>query len=76
MPMTAPYVPATSKKEPPTKMKMLMLTRKLHLKSRTLLFQLSYSHMQAIGWKHISVPNSAPIRETSSPKTGMPLAMQ
>lgn len=37
--------------------------------------QLSYSHMPAMGWKHIGVPSSAPTSETRSLKTGMALAM-
>lgn len=37
--------------------------------------QLSYNHMHPIGWKHISVPRSAPISETRPPNTGIALAM-
>lgn len=37
--------------------------------------QLSYNHMQPRGWKDMSVPKRAPIRDTNAPKTGIPLAM-
>jgi hypothetical protein len=37
--------------------------------------QLSYSHMPAMGWKHMGVPRRAPTSETRSLKTGMALAM-
>lgn len=36
--------------------------------------QLSYSHMQPIGWKQSSVPKRAPQRDTMPLKTGMALA--
>jgi hypothetical protein len=39
------------------------------------LAQLSYSHMQPIGWKHIRVPSNAPMRETKESNTGTELAM-
>lgn len=38
--------------------------------------QLSYSHMQPIGWNDIAVPRRAPIRETKSLNIGMPLAIR
>lgn len=37
--------------------------------------QLSYNHMNPMGWKHMSVPSKAPIREISELKTGIALAM-
>ena len=40
------------------------------------LVQLSYSHMQPMGWKDIRVPRRAPMRETRALKTGMPLAIR
>lgn len=39
------------------------------------LAQLSYSHMQPIGWKHMRVPSKAPMRETNESNTGTELAM-
>jgi hypothetical protein len=39
------------------------------------LLQLSYSHIQPIGWKHMNVPSRAPISETRLSKTGIALAM-
>jgi hypothetical protein len=39
------------------------------------LLQLSYSHMQAIGWKDMRVPRRAPTRETRPSNTGIALAI-
>jgi hypothetical protein len=39
------------------------------------LCQLSYSHMQPMGWKHMRVPKRAPTSETRPPKTGTADAM-
>lgn len=39
------------------------------------LAQLSYSHMQPIGWKQSTVPSRAPTRDTRPPKIGIPLAI-
>ena len=46
-----------------------------HLQSRLDRCQLSYSHMQPMGWKLMSVPKSAPTSETRPPKTGIADAM-
>ncbi len=47
---------------------------KYHRISRVLP-QLSYSHIQPMGWKDIRVPSSAPISETRLLNTGIALAM-
>lgn len=39
------------------------------------LAQLSYSHMQPMGWMHMTGPRRAPMSETSASKTGIVLAM-
>ena len=56
----------------------LQHTISIHLSERSCLpaLQLSYSHMQPMGWKDIMVPRRAPISETRPPKTGMPLAIR
>lgn len=55
--------------------KMDHATMPFHLQSRFDRCQLSYSHMQPMGWKLMRVPRSAPTSETSPPKTGMAEAM-
>jgi hypothetical protein len=56
--------------------KILQQTINLHVMLRFAFsrFQLSYSHMQPIGWKDNNVPSKAPISETNPLKTGIPLA--
>lgn len=56
---------------------MLQQTNMIHLGDLSTLpmLQLSYSHIIPIGWKHIKVPSSAPMRETRLSKTGMALAI-
>ena len=39
------------------------------------LLQLSYSHMQPMGWNDTTVPSRAPINEIKLSKMGIPLAM-
>lgn len=74
---TDPYVPAIIMKVPITTTKTLQQTIAIHLGDRLIfpLPQLSYSHMQPMGWKHMNVPSKAPISETRLSKTGMALAM-
>lgn len=64
-------------KLPMTITKTLQETMNIHLGDRSTfpLPQLSYSHMQPMGWKHMNVPSKAPISETRLSKTGMALAM-
>lgn len=69
-----PYVPPIIKKNPETMTKLLKATMAYHLLVLGLC-QLSYSHMAPIGWKHMRVPKSAPMSETSGPKTGIALAI-
>ena len=75
IPTIDPYVPPIIKKVPLTITNTLHATMAFHFQSRLVLFQLSYSHIHPMGWKHIRVPRSAPISETRPPKTGMADAM-
>ena len=77
MPTIDPYVPAIIKKVPETTTKTLKVTMRYHLVVglRLPAVQLSYSHMQPMGWNDMSVPRRAPMRETRPPKTGMAEAM-
>ena len=74
MSTTDPYVPPIMRKKPETMTKQLQATIRYHFVVLGLC-QLSYSHIPPIGWKHMSVPRRAPIRETKPPKTGMALAI-
>lgn len=56
---------------PDTMTKIDHATMPFHFQSRLVRCQLSYSHMQPIGWKLIRVPRSAPTSETRPPKTGI-----
>lgn len=71
---TEAQVPAIMRKVPATIIKILKAALSLHTRLRGS-FQLSYSHMQPIGWYDMSVPNKAPTREIRLPKSGMALAM-
>ena len=74
---TDPYVPATVKNHPHSTMKTLQHTINIH-RAVGLAFpevQLSYSHMQPIGWNIIILPRRAPISETRASKTGTALAI-
>jgi hypothetical protein len=74
IPTTEPYVPETIRNVPAIITNPLQKTIKYHRISRVLP-QLSYSHIQPIGWKDIRVPRSAPIRETRLLNTGIALAI-
>lgn len=74
---TDPYVPATIKKDPQMMTRILQDERSIHLRvgcSRPF-FQLSYNHMQPMGWNDMNVPSRAPMRETRLAKLGIALAM-
>lgn len=77
METTDPYVPPTIKKVPDRITKPLQKTMKIHLGDLLILplLQLSYNHMQPIGWKDMRVPRRAPTRDTRSLNTGIALAM-
>lgn len=77
IPTTDPYVPATIKNVPQTTTKTFQHTPRVHLCDRCSLplFQLSYNHMQPLGWKLCSVPSKAPIKEMRLSKLGMALAI-
>ena len=69
-------MPATMRNVPSTMTNTLQHTMSIQRLDPSLLrCQLSNSHMQPIGWKHMSVPSKAPIRDTSESKTGIALAM-
>lgn len=72
-----PYVPETVRKVPARITKTFQPTMRVHLHVLLSLPlpQLSYSHIQPIGWIDKSVPNNAPTRETRPPKPGILLAM-
>lgn len=74
---TVPYVPAIIKNVPDRTTHTLQRTINRHFSVGCCLpaLQLSYSHMQPIGWNDIRVPSSAPIKDTRPLKTGMALAM-
>jgi hypothetical protein len=76
IPTTDPYVPATVRKHPRSITKTAQQTFGTQYFELRLPFpQLSNSHMQPIGWKHIIVPSRAPINETKELKTGIVLAI-
>ena len=77
METTDPYVPPIIKKVPDRITKTLQQTIRIHLGDLLTLplLQLSYSHMQPIGWKDIRVPRRAPTRDTKSLNTGIALAI-
>ena len=77
METTDPYVPPIIKKVPDTITKPLQQTIRIHLGDLLILplLQLSYNHMQPIGWKDIIVPRRAPTRDTRSLNTGIALAI-
>lgn len=77
MPTADPYVPEIIRKVPDATTNTLKPTMNIHLIERSALpsAQLSYSHMQPIGWNDMRVPRRAPTSETSPSKTGMPLAI-
>lgn len=64
-------------KVPDTMTNTLQPTIKHHLNVLSFLplVQLSNSQKQPYGWKHMSVPRRAPMRDTRPPKTGIALAM-
>lgn len=74
---TEPYVPAIIRNVPDSTTNTLQQTIRTHRGFFVALpcVQLSYSHMQPMGWKDIMVPSRAPINETRSLKTGIALAM-
>lgn len=72
---TDPYVPAIIRKVPATMTKAHQATISFHFVPRLGVLQLSYSHMPAMGWKHMGVPSRAPTSDTRSLKTGIALAM-
>lgn len=73
IPTAEPYEPPIIRKVPSKRMTTDQMTPNRHFQVRVL-FQLSRSHIPAYGWKVRNVPSSAPIRDTSSEKTGMALA--
>lgn len=72
-----PYVPATVRKVPARITNTLQQTMKIQPGDLLTLpsLQLSYSHMQPIGWMDRTVPSNAPASETRPPKTGIALAI-
>lgn len=70
-------MPAIIRNVPKTMTNPLQATMSIHLVDLVVLpaVQLSYSHMQPMGWKDMRVPRRAPISDTSPPKTGIALAM-
>lgn len=76
--LMALYVPAIKRNIPARITNMLQATPINHRGDAFAsgLFQLSYSHIQPIGWNDISGPKRAPMRATSCSKIGIPLAMQ
>lgn len=77
IPTIDPQVPAIVRKVPDTMTKTLKKTIQYQCRDRcpSFLCQLSYNHMQPIGWNDIKVPRRAPMSEISPPKTGMALAI-
>ena len=73
-----PYVPVIIRKVPKTITRMLQDDKSTHFTVGLSLPlpQLSYNHMQPMGWNDMEVPRRAPIRETKSLKMGIPLAMR
>ena len=77
MSTTEAYVPATVKKVPKAIIVKLHRTPMYQVADRSCFprFQLSYSHIQPIGWNDSDVASRAPISETRPLKIGIPLAM-
>jgi hypothetical protein len=76
IPTTELYVPVKVTKQPERITKTAQQTFGNQYLELCLPFpQLSNSHMQPIGWKHIIVPSKAPIRDTKELNTGMVLAI-
>lgn len=69
-------MPATIRNVPIAMTRILHATMQHHLfDPRVPLRQLSYNHMQAMGWKQVSVPSRAPMSDTRASKEGMALAI-
>lgn len=78
MSTTEAYVPAMVRKVPKTMIVTLQSTPTDQEIERSCFprFQLSWSHMHPIGWNESDVASNAPIRETSPPNMGIPLAIK